>query len=103
MNFKDYQEKAWSFALPSAQNHKYVYYGLIGEVGEFYGKEAKQVRDGTNYDEAALKKELGDILWFVAGIATINGWDLNEIAEGNIKKLQARKEFGTIGGSGDNR
>ena len=103
MYIKSYQEKAWSFAMPSAKNHKYVYYGLVAEVGELFGKEAKQVRDGINYDEKELKKELGDILWCVAAVASINGWDLEEIAEMNVKKLQARQEFGTLGGSGDNR
>jgi len=105
MNFKQYQDKAWSFALPSAQNPRYVSAGLIGEIGEYYSLEAKYVRDGGNPEEIEqkMKKELGDILWFIAAKASINNWDLNEIAEGNLKKLQARKEFGTIQGSGDER
>ena len=107
MNFKDYQDKAWSFTVPTARNEKYILNGFVGEVGEFYGKIAKETRDGSAQTvdefEQKLKKELGDIVWFVAGIATLYGWNLQEIAEGNIKKLQARKEFGTIQGSGDNR
>lgn len=107
MNFKDYQDKAWTFAVPTAKNQDYILWNFVGEVGEFFGKMAKFKRDGNPSQlaehEAALKKELGDIVWFVAAIATMNGWDLQEIAEGNIKKLQARKEFGTIQGSGDNR
>lgn len=107
MNFKDYQEKAWSFTVPTARNEKYILNGFVGEVGEFYGKIAKETRDGSAQTvdefESKLKKELGDILWFVAGLATLYGWDLNDIAEGNIKKLEARKAVFTIQGSGDDR
>lgn len=103
MNFKEYQDKAWSFALPSAQNFGYVSLGLVGEVGEYYGKYAKFIRDSGDFLslQEARKKELGDILWFVAAEATMNGWNLQEIANGNIAKLSARRDFGTIGGSGD--
>lgn len=105
MNFKEYQEKAWSFAVPTAKNPRYVSAGFIAEIGEYYEHEAKFVRDGGDYDEieAKMKKELGDILWFVAAKATINGWALQEIAEGNISKLDSRLKFGTIQGSGDTR
>ena len=105
MNFKEYQDKAWSFALPSAQNFEYVEKGLVSEVGEFCGHLAKYIRDGLPWEEVEpkLKKELGDIQWFVAAMATMYGWNLQDIVEGNIKKLQARKEFGTISGSGDER
>ena len=36
------------------------------------------------------KKELGDLLWFVAEYCTANGWELSEIAEMNIAKLIER-------------
>jgi NTP pyrophosphatase (non-canonical NTP hydrolase) len=105
MDLKDYQDKAWSFAIDTAKNPRYVSAGLIAEVGEFYDIEAKYVRDGGDVVELErkAKKELGDILWFVAAKASINGWNLQEIAEGNISKLQARRDFGTIQGSGDDR
>lgn len=105
MNFQDYQEKAWSYALPSAQNLAYVSFGLIAEVGEYFDKYAKFIRDGGDplAMQEARKKELGDILWFVAAEATMNGWNLDEIATKNITKLEARRAFGLISGSGDNR
>ena len=104
MNFKQYQDQAWSFALPEAQNFYYAQTGLVGEVGELMSLHAKAARDGLQEDYIhKVKKELGDILWFVAANATMHGFDLQEIADGNIKKLQARKEFGTIRGSGDDR
>lgn len=53
--------------------------------------------------EKGLRAELGDILWFVAGIAEVMGWDLSEVAQENITKLASRKERGVIDGNGDNR
>ena len=38
-------------------------------------------------DEAHLKKELGDLLWFMAEYCTAMGWDFSEIARINIQKL----------------
>ncbi len=107
MNFKDYQDKAWTFAVPTAKNQDYILWNFVGEVGEFFGKMAKFKRDGNPSQlaehEAALKKELGDMLWQLVGIATLNGWNMQEIADGNIKKLEARKAVFTIQGNGDDR
>lgn len=105
MNLNEYQNKAWGFALPSAKNNVYVSFGLISEVGEYFGKYAKFIRDGTDAGEMmkARKKELGDILWFIAAEATMNGWKFSDIAGENISKLEERVKAGTIQGSGDNR
>jgi NTP pyrophosphatase (non-canonical NTP hydrolase) len=50
-----------------------------------------------------LQKELGDVLWFVAGIAYSAGWTLEDIAKMNIDKLEDRRQRNVIQGSGDNR
>jgi hypothetical protein len=50
-----------------------------------------------------LKKELGDILWFIAGLASNYGWNLEDIAQMNLNKLEDRKNRNVIQGSGDNR
>lgn len=103
MNMNDYQDQAMSFRLPSA-DAGYALYGLVGEVGEFYGMLAKSIRDTEGHlDSANVRKELGDILWFVAAVANDFGFDLDDIAQGNIDKLSSRKERGVIQGSGDNR
>jgi NTP pyrophosphatase (non-canonical NTP hydrolase) len=52
---------------------------------------------------AALKKELGDCLWYVARLSSELGFSMAEVAEGNIEKLRSRKARGTLQGSGDNR
>jgi len=52
---------------------------------------------------AALAKELGDVLWYAAQLATEAGLELDAIAEANLEKLLSRKERGVLQGSGDDR
>ena len=104
MDFTQYQTEAMSFRLKSADDI-YAMMNLAGEVGELLSLEAKGRRDGYNladYKEN-LKKELGDILWCVAAVAADNCLDLEEIAIGNIVKLNSRKARNVIQGNGDNR
>lgn len=103
MNLNDYQSKALSFRLPSA-DHVYAVLGLSGEVGELHSLLAKAIRDGDgSVDRESVKKEVGDILWFVAAIAKDFGFGLDEIAQANIAKLNSRKKRDKIRGSGDER
>jgi NTP pyrophosphatase (non-canonical NTP hydrolase) len=103
LNFDEYQLSAWGTALPSARTTQYLVPGIGGEVGELQSLFAKSLRDGKDLDTAAMTKELGDILWFVATLAFFYGIPLSRIAEMNIEKLESRKQRGVIGGSGDNR
>lgn len=64
--------------------------GLSGEVGEFNDMIKKAVFHKTPLDEEHAKKELGDIMWYVAMMATSFGWELDEIMEMNIDKLKKR-------------
>jgi NTP pyrophosphatase (non-canonical NTP hydrolase) len=50
-----------------------------------------------------MKKELGDVLWFVSEMSYMIGTNLSEVAELNVKKLQDRQKRNTLKGSGDNR
>jgi len=43
------------------------------------------------------------VLWYVAQLASELGYDLNEVADANLKKLSSRAARGRIGGSGDQR
>jgi NTP pyrophosphatase (non-canonical NTP hydrolase) len=104
MNFNEYQNRAMTFRLPSAQLPTYPLFGLPGEVGELCSLVAKGLRDGRKFDhDQNVKKELGDILWMVAAIAEDHGFTLEDVALGNIFKLTDRKERSVLQGSGDNR
>jgi NTP pyrophosphatase (non-canonical NTP hydrolase) len=50
-----------------------------------------------------IKKELGDVLWYIAQLATELNIPLDKIAEANIEKLYSRMDRGVLGGDGDNR
>lgn len=68
--------------------------GLAGEVGETVDLIKKFEGHGHPVDRAKLRGEIGDILWYVAAIATYYELDLDECAIGNISKLLARYPLG---------
>ena len=109
MNLSEYQNKASTTALyPNVgKNLYYPALGLGGEVGEVLNKVKKVMRDhgGTVTDEyrEILQKELGDVLWYVAALASELGLDLDDVAQANLEKLASRKERGVLSGDGDNR
>lgn len=109
MNFEEYQKKSRVTAkYPNAgKNYVYPTLGLAGESGEVAEKIKKVIRDKSGVvDEETremIKKELGDVLWYVSQIATELGLDLDDIAEHNIEKLYSRMERGKLSGSGDER
>lgn len=111
MNFNEYQLLTDETAIyPKGRENGALYYvtmGLASEAGEVAGKVKKALRDeGGLIDEAraqAIAAELGDVLWYCARIATEIGYNLGDVAEGNIAKLQKRKDSGTLQGDGDQR
>lgn len=105
MKLNEYQTQSWEFALPQSRSTIYLLSGLVGEVGEFSSEIAKAQRDSVSFERYSSnsKKELGDILWFVSGFASHYGFTLEDVAAENLKKLQSRKERGTIQGSGNDR
>jgi NTP pyrophosphatase (non-canonical NTP hydrolase) len=109
MNFSEYQEQAKKTAKYPEVGNNYVYptLGLAGESGEVAEKIKKVIRDqaGVISDEARadIQKELGDVLWYVAQLATELGLSLEDVALGNVQKLQDRMERNALGGSGDHR
>ena len=109
MRLSEYQERSRATAVyPGAgDNLLYPTLGLCGEAGEVGEKIKKMVRDdGAVLSEerrAALSKELGDVLWYLAQLATEAELDLDAIAEDNLQKLLSRRERNALQGSGDNR
>jgi NTP pyrophosphatase (non-canonical NTP hydrolase) len=109
MDFNEYQGKSRKTAKYPAIGHAVIYpaLGLVNEAGEVAGKIKKVFRDknGEINEETreALKAELGDVLWYIAQVATELNLSLDDIAEYNIAKLYDRLERGKIQGDGDNR
>jgi NTP pyrophosphatase (non-canonical NTP hydrolase) len=109
VTFNEYQKFTASTAIyPNRGNNPtYPTLGLCGEAGEVAEKVKKLLRDDAGYIDydkrQEVKKELGDVLWYVSELASEFSLDLEDIAQGNIEKLSSRKERGVLGGSGDNR
>lgn len=120
VTFNEYQIQARSTAIYPAtyvddlEEHvtnpcalMYPALGLAGEAGEVAEKVKKIIRDNRGTvgptTTAALAKELGDVLWYVAAIASELELDLGDIAQGNLDKLFKRRAADKLTGSGDER
>lgn len=68
--------------------------GLSGEVGEFNDMIKKWIFHEKDLNEEHLKKECGDIMWYIAMVCNAFRWDLDEIMQMNIDKLKARFPYG---------
>lgn len=64
--------------------------GLAGEAGEVADLIKKQIYHQHGLDREALKKELGDVLWYVAALCSNVGLSLDDVMRANIEKLKAR-------------
>jgi NTP pyrophosphatase (non-canonical NTP hydrolase) len=96
-----------------SQELAYNIVGMSGEAGEVLEKMKKSWRDvgldniyaQLSEEEArhGLALELGDVLYYIARTANLLGYDLSEIVEMHVDKLNGRLKRGTIKGEGDYR
>ena len=109
MDFDTYQQKARKTAIYPSLGSNVIYptLGLVGEAGEVAEKIKKILRDKDGiYDDFSkqeIKKELGDVLWYLSNLSFELGFTLEDVADTNLRKLDERSLRGNISGSGDNR
>lgn len=109
MDFEEYQKKSRKTAVYPGAGKNYIYptLGLAGEAGEIANKIKKIQRDKNDIldDETkeSIKKELGDVLWYISQLATELGLSLDDTASLNIERLYSRMKRGALNGDGDNR
>lgn len=108
MDAKQYQEIIKKTAVfPKEIGLTYCTLGLCGEAGEVAEKVKKLFRDRggliTPEFKKDVKKELGDVLWYITALSNELGFTLEEVMETNYNKLIARRETNTLHGNGDNR
>ena len=115
MDFDKYQDQAKKYDLfadeavdnlaAPAFSEKVL--GLVGEAGEAADKVKKIIRDkegvASDEDKDAIKKELGDVLWYIANVSRYLGFSLSDVAETNIDKLESRYQRNKLHGAGDER
>lgn len=77
--------------------------GLAGEAGEVVELVKKHLGHGHGLDVDEVRKELGDVLWYVATLADHLGLNMGAVAEANIKKLRARYPNGFSADASINR
>jgi NTP pyrophosphatase (non-canonical NTP hydrolase) len=64
--------------------------GLVGEAGEVAELVKKGIFHQHGLDVQKMKKEIGDVLWYVAALCTKLDLDMSEIMDENIAKLKKR-------------
>lgn len=92
MTGNEYQklaERTINDDLTNSGREMHALHGMVGEIGELHSLYQK-VYQGHSLDEEHAKKELGDLLWFIAEYCTAIGWELEDVMITNIDKLKAR-------------
>lgn len=64
--------------------------GLTGEAGEVADLIKKGIYHQQGIDPLKMKKELGDVLWYLSALCTQFGFTLEEVMQHNVDKLKAR-------------
>lgn len=86
----DYQQAALRTANPECRNIENCGLGLCGESGEVADIIKKHTFQGHPLDKERIKKELGDVAWYMAVLADVLGFSLSDVLETNVEKLRKR-------------
>ena len=93
MTINEYQKLAMTTLNPALEKKDVLIngvMGLCGESGEAIDIVKKWLAQGHELDREKLKKELGDIAWYLAETATALDLSLEDVLQSNIDKLKAR-------------
>ena len=99
MDFANYQKKAQrTDQVPKQKDSEDMLFliipmlGLVGETGELLSEYKKNLRDGEAHKlfNERVCEELGDLLWYIANVASKFDLTLDEIAIANLNKLEGR-------------
>jgi NTP pyrophosphatase (non-canonical NTP hydrolase) len=99
LNLREYQERSQETDLHPGKEEKDLMIplaGLAGETGELLSEYKKYLRDGESHQlfKERIAEEVGDLLWYIANVATKFGLNLGEVAEQNLAKCKRR--FGEL-------
>ena len=95
MDLRKYQEMAGKTDLHPGTDEEarmIPLAGLASETGELLGEYKKYLRDGNSHRlfKQRLAEEVGDLLWYLANVATKFGLDLSQVATQNLAKCAGR-------------
>jgi len=103
MDIDEYQRKASETDQFRGATTKGVYiplFGLIGEIGSLITSFKKRLRDKASYEDFVpqLREEMGDVLWYLANLATKFNLSLNDVATFNLDKTRSHWPEGGLTG-----
>lgn len=93
MTINEYQKLAMTTLNPELDKKDVLIngvMGLCGESGEVIDIVKKHLAQGHELDKEKIIKELGDVAWYMAEIATVLDVDLEDVLVQNIEKLKKR-------------
>ena len=97
MNGNEYQELAMKTLNPELNKKEVLInavMGLSGESGEVSDIVKKHLFQGHELDVEKIKKELGDVLWYIAEACEALDLKLDDVMKANIDKLSKRFKNG---------
>ena len=93
MNIQDYQKLAGR-TLPKLSSEQediqHMLFGMMTELGELVDSYKKHYAYGKELDMVNVMEEMGDIMWYWAGMCSITGMNSAAILHTNITKLLVR-------------
>lgn len=95
MTFREYQQQAMQSDRTGSDEVKSIMIPLLGlasEAGSLLSEYKKWLREGEAYSpfKDQVSEEIGDILWYLAALASKLNLDLDDIANENLGKLSER-------------
>ena len=93
MTINEYQKLAMTTLNPDLDKKDVLIngvMGLCGESGEVIDIVKKHLAQGHELDKEKIIKELGDVAWYMAEIATVLDVELEDVLVQNIEKLKKR-------------
>jgi NTP pyrophosphatase (non-canonical NTP hydrolase) len=64
--------------------------GLVTEAGELADVFKKNLAYNKSIDWINVQEEMGDLMWYIAGLCNINNFDIEQILQVCIDKLRSR-------------
>ena len=93
MDIKTYQElsvRTLNMDLTANEQLMNMGAGLCGEGGEIIDTLKKALYQGHELDKDNLAEEIGDVMFYLVNLATLLGFNIEDILQGNVDKLKKR-------------
>lgn len=94
MDLNSYQQEALRTDRTGGDANSFIVpmLGLAGEAGQLLSEYKKRLRDGDTHVcfKDRVREELGDLLWYLANVASKFDLSLADVARSNLTKVRAR-------------